>query len=99
MRTSTTWRVRRSLVAATTLALSCVAVLTLGGGSPAEAAGSSLTAYVANFTSGTVTPINTATNTTEPVIGVGADPQKVAITPNGATAYVTNRGSNTVTPD
>ena len=47
---------------------------------------------------GTVTPIKTSTNTTEPDISVGSTPEGIAIAPNGATAYVTNSGSGTVTP-
>jgi YVTN family beta-propeller protein len=45
-----------------------------------------------------VTPIATATNTAGPPIAVGNEPIRVAITPDGKTAYVTNIGSNTVTP-
>ena len=56
------------------------------------------TAYVANFSSGSVTPIDTATNTPGTAIPVGTDPVGVAITPDGKTAYVTNVGSNSVTP-
>ncbi len=39
------------------------------------------TAYVANFGSGTVTPIRTATNTALTAIKVGAQPVAIAITP------------------
>ncbi len=59
-------------------------------------------AYVANFGSGNVSVIDTATNTLDPknsTINVGNEPWGVAITPygspNGANAYVTNYGSNT----
>jgi len=55
-------------------------------------------AYVANFGSGTVTPIDTATNKAEPPIKVGNGPFDVAITPNGETAYVTDKLDGTVTP-
>ena len=55
-------------------------------------------AYVANAGSGTVTPINTATNKAEQPIKVGTTPDAIAITPNGTTAYVLNSGSSTVTP-
>ena len=48
------------------------------------------TAYVTNFGDGTVTPIDTATNTAGTPIAAGAHPYGIAITPNGATAYVTN---------
>jgi YVTN family beta-propeller protein len=56
------------------------------------------TAYVANFSSNSVTPIDTATNTAETPIAVGTNPFGIAITPDGATAYVTNNGSSSVTP-
>jgi YVTN family beta-propeller protein len=56
------------------------------------------TAYVANFNSGTVTPIEVATNKPGPEIKVGTNPIAVAITRDGKTAYVTNDGSNSVTP-
>ena len=57
------------------------------------------TAYVANdLESGTVTPIDTATNTAGTPIAVGAEPVGIAITPDAKTAYVTNLGSNNVTP-
>jgi YVTN family beta-propeller protein len=56
------------------------------------------TAYVVNAESDTVTPINTVTNRAGKPIRVGADPQAIAITPNGATAYVVNHDSETVTP-
>jgi len=72
------------------LAVAC----TLGAASSASAA----TAYVANRGSGTVTPIELATNTPGSPITVGSEPVAVAITPNGKTAYVTNSHSNTVTP-
>lgn len=40
--------------------------------------------------------INTATNTVSTTVSVGLLPQEVAITPDGAFAYVTNPGSDTV---
>ena len=72
-------------------------------GSPGSAAGpgSPVTAYVANFNSGTVTPIATATNTAGSPITTGNQPFDIAITPNGKTAYVANGayvGPGTVTP-
>ena len=60
-------------------------------------AASSHTAYVANQ-AGSVTPIDTATNTAGTAIGVGSNPSEVAITPDGKTAYVTNGSANNVTP-
>ena len=62
------------------------------------AAESVVQAYVSNDGSGTVTPINTATNKPEKAIKVGKDPGEIGITPNGATAYVPNTGGDTVTP-
>ena len=45
-----------------------------------------VTAYVANASSDTVTPIDTATNTALAQITVGNGPAAIAITPNGKTA-------------
>jgi YVTN family beta-propeller protein len=57
------------------------------------------TAYVANVFSGTVTPIDTATNTAGTPIKVGYEPVVVAITPDGKTVYVgDNLPSNTIIP-
>ena len=55
-------------------------------------------AWVAAVTAGTVTPISTRTGTAGPAISVGEDPDEIAITPDGRTAYVTNFTSGTVTP-
>jgi YVTN family beta-propeller protein len=63
-----------------------------------SAAASPVVAYVTNYGSGTVTPIDTATNTAGPPITVGSYPYNIAITPDGKTAYVGNVGSGTVTP-
>ena len=49
-------------------------------------------------TPGTVTPVNLVTRKAGRAIGVGADPQAIALTPDGRTAYVVNSGSGTVTP-
>ena len=56
------------------------------------------TAYVTNNGDGTVTPINTSTDTAGTPITVGTWPDAVAITPDGSTAYVANNGDDTVTP-
>ena len=56
------------------------------------------TAYVANESTNSVTPIDTATNTLGTPIPVGSVPRLIGITPDGATAYVANRLSATVTP-
>ena len=45
-----------------------------------------------------VTPIDTATNTPGIPIPVGNNPDGIAITPNGTTAYVVDNDSNAVTP-
>jgi len=56
------------------------------------------TAYVTNYGSNTVTPINTATNTPGAAIKVGDSPGVIAISPDGKGAYVANEGADTVTP-
>ncbi|HEX3737922.1 MAG TPA: hypothetical protein VHV53_10300, partial [Solirubrobacterales bacterium] len=55
-------------------------------------------AYVANSSSGTVTPIDTATDTAGTAIAVGSAPVGIAISPDGATAYVADQNSDSVTP-
>jgi YVTN family beta-propeller protein len=62
------------------------------------AAGSGKTAFVTNFGSDTVTPIDVATKTAGAPIPVGSAPRGVAITPDGKTALITNPVSNNVTP-
>lgn len=52
-------------------------------------------AYVANLADG-ISVVDTATNEVVATVGVGSGPQGVAITPNGAFAYVTNFTSNDV---
>ncbi len=49
------------------------------------------TVYVANIGSGTVTPIDTATNTPGEPVEVGVRPRAIVITPDGKTAYVVNQ--------
>ena len=63
------------------------------------------TVYVSNGRGGTVTPIDTATNTPEPPIAVGVNrpglhnqPDGIAITPDGKTVYVANMSPGTVIP-
>lgn len=53
-------------------------------------------AYVTNPGNDTVSVINTTTNTVTATIEAGANPYGVAVTPNGANAYVANFVSNTV---
>jgi YVTN family beta-propeller protein len=55
------------------------------------------TAFVANAISSTVSTIDVKTRTKNPTdIAVGTTPQGVTITPDGNTAYVTNKVSATV---
>jgi YVTN family beta-propeller protein len=58
------------------------------------------TAYVANGASGTVTPIDLATDTPGKPISISGKPgaDAIAITPDGTAAYVANQPSSTVTP-
>jgi YVTN family beta-propeller protein len=53
---------------------------------------------VTNSGSGTVTPISTATGKAAQPIPVGADPQAIAVTPDGRTAYVLDWAAGSVTP-
>ena len=53
-------------------------------------------AYVVNHGSGSVSVINTATNTVTATIKIGSDPELEAMTPNGKRLYVANGGSDTV---
>jgi YVTN family beta-propeller protein len=55
------------------------------------------TAFVVN-SGGTVTPIGLTTHRAGKPIKVGANPQAIAITPDGGTAFVANYGSDSVTP-
>jgi YVTN family beta-propeller protein len=45
-----------------------------------------------------VIPIHTGTGTAGPPIRAGTDPFDIAIIPDGETAYVSDKGSGTVTP-
>ena len=60
-------------------------------------------AYVTNFLSGTLTPVDLATGTALRSVRVGNGPAGITLTPNGAMAYVTDAGTaaslgDTVTP-
>ena len=55
------------------------------------------TALVVN-SGGTVTPVGLTTHRAGKPIKVGANPQAIAITPDGGTAFVANYGSDSVTP-
>ncbi len=82
--------------AASTASTASAATAALGGHSPGRYRDP--TAFVVNSGSDTVTPIDLVTRKKGTAIAVGADPQAIAITPNGKTAYVVNSGSNSVTP-
>jgi uncharacterized protein (TIGR03437 family) len=51
-------------------------------------------AYVANFGSNNVSVIDTSSNTVFATVGVGSQPNSVAITPDGTRAYVANGGGD-----
>ncbi|MHB8457428.1 MAG: YncE family protein [Acidimicrobiales bacterium] len=53
-------------------------------------------AYVANYSSNSVTPVNLATDKPGKPIPAGVGPADIAITPNGKMAYVTDDGSSSV---
>ena len=55
-------------------------------------------AYVVNTGDGTVTPIDLATDASEPAITGFDRPRYIATAPDGGTAYVVNIGNGTVTP-
>jgi large repetitive protein len=90
-------RVASALVWVVVVAAGSLAVVGVDPGGVGAAAGCVSRAYVANFGGGSVSVIDTSTNT---VIGlpitVGSNPYGVAITPDGARAYVTNEGGTTV---
>src|ERR1022692_2667892 len=85
------------VTAASPAAAALAAVRPAAGSGPAHP----VTAYVAGVYSGTVTPINIATNTALTPVKVGGAGAVVAIaiTPDGKTAYaVSNPGYSTVVP-
>ncbi|WP_424359991.1 beta-propeller fold lactonase family protein [Methanocella sp. MCL-LM] len=53
-------------------------------------------AYITNFGDGTVSVIDTQTNTVATTVAVGSSPIGVAVNPAGTTVYVTNRGGNSL---
>jgi predicted alpha-1,2-mannosidase len=55
------------------------------------------TAYVDNYSDGTVTPVDIADHIAGPTIPVGSGPDGEVITPDGKTLYVANNNSNDVT--
>jgi YVTN family beta-propeller protein len=58
----------------------------------------SKTAYVANYDTNSVVPIDIATNRAGKPIRVGSAPDAIAITPDGKTAYVADGNAHSVTP-
>ena len=88
----------RWAVCAATGSLLATGTFAHAGATGAVASVTSWTAYVANQSSSSVTPIDTATNTAGAPISAGAGSGAVAITPDGKTAYVVNFGAKSVTP-
>lgn len=54
------------------------------------------TAYVSNYSDGTVTPVDTDTHTAGPPIPVGSGPDGVVVLPDNTAAYVANNNANDV---
>jgi YVTN family beta-propeller protein len=55
-------------------------------------------AWVANYASNSLSPVDLTSRKAGPQIRVGPGPQAIAATPNGTTIYVANSLSDTVTP-
>jgi YVTN family beta-propeller protein len=102
LRTGARRRPAHVLVAASLVVAAPIVMVGIALAPPDVAVGATTllagTAYVTNWGSDTVTPIDTETNGPGAAIHVGRQPDAIAITPNGATAYVANWGSNNVTP-
>jgi uncharacterized protein (TIGR03437 family) len=77
---------------ASILAVSILALIGIWASSPVAYAQS--LAYVANFGSDNVSVIDTSNNTVIATVMVGSQPQGLAITPDGAFAYVANCGGD-----
>ena len=75
------------------VAIVLVSIALFIGFGPAPAAADPF-AYVANFFSHNVSVIDTATNTVVATVGVSIVPAGVAVTPDGAFAYVANNNNN-----
>jgi uncharacterized repeat protein (TIGR01451 family) len=78
---------------AVVVVLAVLVLLALGAPAAFAATGS---AYVTNFDDGTVSVIDTATNTVTATINVGSAPDGVAVNPAGTRVYVTDEGDGTV---
>nr|WSW47584.1 YncE family protein [Streptomyces sp. NBC_01001] len=87
------WTLLRSWV--TGLAVLAGMVVPLAAATPATAQSRTL-AYVTNNAAGTVSVIDTTTNTVTATIDVGSGPEGVAVAPDGTRAYVTNSNGATV---
>jgi DNA-binding beta-propeller fold protein YncE len=88
--------VATALVGAVTVGAG-IAAIGLGGASPASAAGTSgswSTMFVANLRSDSLTPIDLATGTAAPSIGLGELPDALAVAPGAKTVYVVEVGSD-----
>ena len=72
------------------------AALAMALGMVASPAAAAPFAYVTNAVDGTVSVIDTATNTVVGTIPVGANPNRLAVTPDGTHVYVANVTGNTV---
>jgi YVTN family beta-propeller protein len=79
--------VKRGLIA---VVVAAAAVLAFAGSASARSV------YVANSGSGTVSVIDSNTNSVIANVVVAGEPVDVAITPDGTRAYVANKGTNTV---
>jgi YVTN family beta-propeller protein len=85
------------LIRALAIPAAVIGTLALAGAAAPPWAGSPPpTAFVTNFGSNTVTPINTATNKAGTPIKVGPGPSNILMAPNGKTAYI--NGNAGVTP-
>ncbi len=73
-----------------------VAATNLGQPPASPGHGSGPVAYVLG--TGAVTPVYPATRTAGQAIILGGEPDAIAITPDGKTAYIANAGSHSVTP-
>jgi len=71
-------------------------MLTLFQGSSVQAQGTVSFAYIANANDGTVSVIDTSTNSVVATVQVGSSPKGVAVNPAGTRVYVANAGSSNV---
>ncbi len=53
-------------------------------------------AYITNLGDGTVSVINTSSDTVTATVNVGTSSESAAVSPDGATVYVANNGAGTV---